>query len=127
MGQGIPKKDLENKPLTLPDNMDYETKENLNSVDFCFCLTLSRSSFYLFLNVLDLVYATLVTMLAILFTIEDTDNSVIEYVKVSLSTLNVLLFFVAAMAFIVFLTNLKFNSLTHKIYSIIRLTICGIR
>jgi len=103
------------------------TKENPNSIDFFCCLTLSQSSFYLFLNVLDLVYATFITMLAILFTVEDSAGTIIEYLKVSLGTLNILLFGLAAVAFIVYLVNLKFNTSVHKIYSIVRLVVCGIR
>ena len=107
--------------------IDSEPKVDLNSIDFCFCLTLNQSSFYLFLNVLDLVYATLITMLAVLFTVDDTTSTTIDYLKVSLGTLNILLFLLAAVAFIVYLMNLKINSPAHKIYSIVRIVVCGIR
>jgi len=66
-------------------------------------------------------------MLAILFTVEDSAGTIIEYLKVSLGTLNILLFGLAAVAFIVYLVNLKFNTSVHKIYSIVRLVVCGIR
>ena len=104
-----------------------ESKEDLNSIDFCCCLTLSKPSFYLFLNVLDLVYATLVTMLALLFTVDDATSTVMDYLKVALGTLNILLFVLAAVAFVVYLMNTKFNTPAHKIYSIVRLVVCGIR
>ena len=102
-------------------------KVDMTSIDFCFCLTLSQPSFYLFLNVLDLVYATLITMLAVLFTVDDATSTTIDYLKVSLGTLNILLFLLAAVAFIVYLMNVKINSSAHKIYSIVRIVVCGIR
>ena len=109
------------------ENFDSQVKIDQNSIDFCCCLTLSQPSFYLFLNVLDLVYATLVTMLAVLFTVDDTTSTVIDYLKVSLGTLNILLFGLAVASFIVYLMNMKFNTPAHKIYSIVRIVVCGIR
>jgi hypothetical protein len=127
MSQGTPKKDSFNpQPASAGTNWS-SSKEGPSSVDFFCCLTLSQSSFYLFLNVLDLVYATLVTMLAILFTVEDSVGTIIGYLKVSLGTLNILLFGLAAVAFIVYLVKLRFDTSVHKIYSIVRLVVCGIR
>ena len=127
MSQGTPKNDSFNPQPASAGTMLSPTKENQNSIDFFCCLSLNQSSFYLFLNVLDLVYATLITMLAILFTVEDSVGTIIGYLKVSLGTLNILLFGLAAVAFIVYLVNLKFNTSVHKIYSIVRLVVCGIR
>lgn len=104
-----------------------EAKIDENAIDFCCCLTLSKSSFYLFLNVLDLVYATLITMLTIMFTLGDSNSTMIDYLKVSLGTLNILLFGLAVVSFIFYLTQLQFNTPVHKIYAIVRLVVCGIR
>jgi hypothetical protein len=102
-------------------------KINENSIDFCCCLSLNKPSFYLFLNVLDLVYATLITMLTILFTVGETTSTMIDYLKVSLGTLNILLFGLAVVSFIFYLTQTKYNTPVHKIYAIVRLVVCGIR
>lgn len=102
-------------------------KINEDSIDFCCCLTLAKPSFYLFLNVLDLVYATMITLLTIMFNVEDTTSTVIDYLKVSLGTLNILLFGLAIVAFIFYLMYVKYNTAVHKIYSIVRIVVCGIR
>ena len=104
-----------------------EAKIDENAIDFCCCLTLSKPSFYLFLNVLDLVYATLITMLTVMFTLGDSSSTMIDYLKVSLGTLNILLFGLAVVSFVFYLTQVQFNTPVHKIYAIVRLVVCGIR
>ena len=102
-------------------------KSGIDAIDFCCCLTLTQPSFYLFLNVLDLVYATFVTMLIGYFATQEVSTTVLDYLKVSLGTLNVLLFGLAIVAFIVYLTTFLYTSAVHKIYSIVRIVVCGIR
>lgn len=100
-----------------------------DSVEFCCCASLKNESFYLFINVLDMVFATFVTMLVSFLGIyqTQTDSAVLDYSRVALSTLNVLLFILAVVSFFVYLTKQKFNTSPHKIYSIVRIVVCAIR
>lgn len=96
-------------------------------VDFCCCCSLKNESFYLFVNMLDLVFATFISMMMGYLNVGETSSSVLDYLKVALGTLNILLFALAMSAFIVYLIKLKFNTAVHKIYSIVRLVVCGLR
>lgn len=96
-------------------------------VDFCCCCSLRNESFYLFVNMLDLVFATFVSMLMGYLNVGESSSTVLDYLKVALGTLNILLFALAMSAFIVYLVKLKFNTAVHKIYSVVRLVVCGLR
>ena len=100
-----------------------------DSVEFCCCASLKNESFYLFINVLDLVYTTFVTMLANLLGIyqNQTDSAVLDYSRVAIGTLNVLLFILALASFCMYLVKRKFNTSSHKTYSIVRIIVCAIR
>ena len=96
-------------------------------VDFCCCCSLRNESFYLFVNMLDLVFATFVSMLMGYVSVNETSSTVIDYLKLALGTLNVVVFTLAMTAFIVYLVKLKYNTAVHKIYSIVRLVVCGLK
>jgi hypothetical protein len=95
-------------------------------VDFC-CCSLRNESFYLFINMLDLVLVTFVSMLIGYMNVGQTSSNVLGYLKIALGTLNILLFAFASAGFMVFLVKLQFNTTVHKIYSAVRLVVCGLR
>ena len=97
------------------------------SQDCCFCHSMRNQSFYLFVNVLDLVYTTFLTMFVALIGMEIMQSTLMEYLRVALVTVNVLLFLVALAGFAVYLCKLKYTSDPHKVYSTVRLVICVIR
>lgn len=122
-----------NARLSNNEETDNETRgeeQNGNkTVDFCCCCSLKRPSFYLFINMLDLVMITMVTsLLATIGASSDLGNvAMMFYVQTALATLNGLLFVVAIASFIVYLIKLRYDTSVHKVYAWIRIVLCALK
>lgn len=95
-------------------------------VDFCFCLSLKKTSFYLMINVLDLVSAAtfgfIVRLLGPSAQFPWSDN-----VSTFLSVVGVTLWALACAAFVVYLIKLNYSTAAQKLYSVTRIIVNIIR
>lgn len=122
-----------NARLSNNEETDHETRgdeQNKNkTVDFCCCCSLKRPSFYLFINMLDLVMITMVTsLMATIGASSEMGNlPMMFYIQTALGTLNAFLFIVAIAAFVVYLIKLRYDTSIHKVYAWIRIVLCALK
>lgn len=106
-----------------------QSDESSKNIDFCCCCSLKRPSFYLFINMLDLVFITTVTslMAALGGKSEMANVAILNYIAIGLASLNGILFIIALAAFVVYLIKLKYSTSIHKVYAWLRIIISAMK
>ena len=95
-------------------------------VDFCFCLSLRKTSFYLMINVLDLVSAATFGFIVKLLG-PSAQFPWSENFSTFLSVVGISLWGLACAAFVVYLIKLSYSTAAQKLYSITRIIVNVIR